>query len=339
MKELAKRLKRKINQPNTDYIQEILSPKGKAEDNVKIWQEINRYLRKELEALPEETFQKYSAGEVSLLELYKIGYMFTLSSDPEIRARGEELYCQAEEKNELDKEDALPAMAGIAEMLEADSENDVGEEVEQAAEESDVQNVEGLQKRIKALENKLRKAIYENLRTRGQLEKHKNETTVLKEQWVKDKEETENCRNRIRELEEERADKETEIENLKLRLEQTKTLVTKIKEQPQRREFPKVKDLVSGEIDLAAFQGRKALIFAEHDHDIDIQLASLGIIPIWAMDIDWNRPRRRMSTCELVLYKKNDKIIKKLDEICDIAKYWNIPCSELLNIGGRNVHD
>lgn len=345
LKELAKRLKRKINQPNTDIIQEILFPsKGKAEDNVKIWQEINRHLRKELETLPEETLLKYSSGDASPIEQYKIGYMFTLSNDPNIRAKGEELYCQAEEMKELEKEEALPTMAGMAGMagmtveFEAEEENEEVE-VTQAEEESEVQDAEELQRRIKTLENKLRKANFENLRTRGQLEKLKNEMTVLKAQWVKEKEETGNYRNRVKDLEEERADRETEIENLKLKLEQTKIIVTRTKEQPQRKEPTKFKDLAGGEIDLAAFQGRKALIFAERDHEIDIRLSSLGIIPIWAMEIDWNRPRRRMSTCELVLYKKNEKIIKKLDEIRDVAKYWNIPCGELLNISGRNVHD
>lgn len=338
LKELAKRLKRKINQSNADIIQEILSPpKGKAEDKVKIWQEINRYLRKELETLPEEAVQKYSVGEVSPQEQYKIGYMFTLSINPEIRAKGEKLYCQAEEKEELEKEESLPAMAGMTAEMEAEIENE-GVEVVHAEERSEVQDLEELQRRIKTLENKLRKANFENLNIRGQLDKLKSEMTTLKAQWVKEKEETGNYRHRVRDLEKELADKETEIENLKLKLEQTK-ITSKTKEQSQRRDSTKPKDLVCTEIDLSAFQGRKALIFAEPDHEIDIRLSALGIIPIWAMEIDWNRPRRRMSTCELVLYKKDDKINSKLDEICEVAKYWNIPCSELLSVSGRNVHD
>lgn len=101
----------------------------------------------------------------------------------------------------------------------------------------------------------------------------------------------------------------------------------------------KIKHEPGGEIDLASYQGRKALIFAERDNEADIRLNALGIIPIWAMEIDWNRPRRRMSTCQLVLYKKNDEKLNKLDEIRAIARYWNIPCNELLNFSGRIVHD
>jgi chromosome segregation ATPase len=190
-----------------------------------------------------------------------------------------------------------------------------------------------LQKRIRTLENKLRKAIADGLRTKGQLEKLKIDMAALKSQWVREKEETGKYRNRVRELEGEREEKEKELEGLKQKLEQKKILIPqKPKEQPQRRELQKVKGESNGEIDLASYQGRKALIFAERDNEVDNRLNALGIIPIWAMEIDWNRPRRRMSTCEIVLYKMNDKKIKKLDEIRDIAKYWNIPCNELLNI-------
>lgn len=261
--------------------------------------------------------------------------MFTLSTDPELRARGEELYCRAEEKKKADDKKILPT------LVEMTAENGGGNEIAEVAqddEENEAQDVEALQRRIKTLENKLRKANIENLRTRGQIEKLKTEITILKAQWFKEKEEIGNYSHRIKELEEERSGKDTEIENLKLKLEQSKTLIIRTKEQSQRRESTKIKELSNGEFDLAAFQGRKALIFAERDHEIDIHLSSLGIIPIWAMKIDWNRPRRRMSTCELVLYKKNENLSNKLNEICDIAKYWNIPCIELLNLG-RNVHD
>lgn len=349
LKELAKRLKRKINETKNDIIQEILSPpQGKAEERVKIWQEINRHLRKELETLSEETFLMYSTGDALSIEQFKVGYMFTLSANPEIKARGEELYCQAEENKEPEKEEALPVIAtmpveivteqvkGVIEIEEVEE----GIEVEDVEESMDVEETKKLQKRIKTLENKLRKANLETLRTKGQLEKLNNEIIAIKAQWMKEKEEAGKFRNKVRDLEGERAEKETEIEILKLKLEQAKTLTpSKAKEQSQRRDLHEVRNPLSGEIDLAAFQGRKALIFADRDHEIEIRLNALGIIPIWAMEIDWNRPRRRMSTCELVLYKQNDKIIEKLDEIRDVARYWNIPCSELLNTSGRIVHD
>ena len=199
-------------------------------------------------------------------------------------------------------------------------------------EEQLIEETEELQKRIRILENKLRKAITEGLRTKGQLDKLKIDMVALKSQWVREKEETGKYRNRVKELEGEREEKDKEIDGLKQKLEQRKNLVPqKTKEQVQRRELHKVQG-DGGEIDLASYQGRKALIFAERDNDVDIRLNALGIIPIWAMEIDWNRPRRRMSTCEVVLYKMNDKKLKKLDEIRDIARYWNIPCNELLNI-------
>ncbi|ODA40627.1 hypothetical protein [Desulfosporosinus sp. BG] len=499
LKELAKKLKRRIRLTKNDIIQEILCPpKGKPEARVKVWQEINRQLRKELETFSEEVSTMFSPADVPIEERFKVGYMFTLSSNPEIRALGEELYCQAEQKNEQEKEDSVAFVAHITATTEAKEEKEsievreakeivearateesiearateevvearateesiearateevvearateevvearateevvearaieemvearvteemveartteeivearVTEEIVEArateemveartteevvearvteemieprateetirtrdteamteareaeemieareaeeksvvtstlripSEEQITEETEELQKRIKTLENKLRKAIEEGLRTKGQLEKLKIEMVALKSQWVREKEETGKYRNRVKELEEERLEKEKELDTLKQKLEQRKTLAPqKTKEQPLRRELQKVKGESGGEIDLALYQGRKALIFAERDNDVDIRLNALGIIPIWAMEIDWKRPRRRMSTCEIVLYKMNDKKLKKLDEIRDIARYWNIPCNELLNI-------
>lgn len=325
LKDLAKRLKRKIRPTKSEIIQKILAhPRGKPEDRVKVWQEINRYLRKELEAFSQEAFTMFSSGDVPREERFKVGYMFTLSSNSEIRALGEELYCsRAEEDKALDKDIKEETVALISTMnMEKDIEDrDTKETIE-------VRETKDLHKRIKTLENKLQKANMEGQRTKGQLEKLGIDMVALKSQWVREKEETGKSRNRVRELEGERAEKEKEIDLLKQKLEQRKTLP------PQ-----KTKDEPCGEIDLASYQGRKALIFAERDNEVDIRLNALGIIPIWAMDIDWNRPRRRMSTCQLVLYKKNDEKLNKLDEIRDIAKNWNIPCNELLNFSGRIVHD
>ena len=473
LRELAKKLKRRIRLSKSDIIQEILSPpKGKTEGIVKVWQEINWQLRKELEIFTKEASMMFSATDVPPEYLSKIGYMFTLSSDSEIKAKGEELYCQAEKSKELDKEDAVAMVVGITTELEARKEKetietrvaeetmdareaevmleakaaaetieieeatemiaaareaeemieakdaaetveakdaammvevrdaammvevrdaaemvevrdaaetvearDAAETVEEIAaaetvearvvaktaegndeaetgvtkgaaetieatygfktplEEQITEDPRELQKRIRTLENKLRKAIADGLRTKGQLEKLKIDMAALKSQWVREKEETGKYRNRVRELEGERDEKEKELEALKQKLEQRKSLLPpRPKELPQRRELQKVKGEANAEIDLASYQGRKALIFAERDNEVDNRLNALGIIPIWAMEIDWNRPRRRMSTCEIVLYKMNDKKIKKLDEIRDIAKYWNIPCNELLNI-------
>ena len=428
LRELAKKLKRRIRLSKSDIIQEILSsPKGKTEDIGKVWHEINWQLRKELETFSKEVSMMFSATDVPIEELFKIGYMFTLSSNPEIKAKGEELYCQAEKSKEPDREDAAALIVRITAELEAGKDKETIEareaeemvdareaevmieareaeamieareaevmieareaaesiEAREAAEMIEIEEVaemiaaareaaetveakeaaetveakeaaetieatygfktpleeqitedpRELQKRIRTLENKLRKAIADGLRTKGQLEKLKIDMAALKSQWVREKEETGKYRNRVRELEGEREEKEKELEGLKQKLEQKKILIPqKPKEQPQRRELQKVKGESNGEIDLASYQGRKALIFAERDNEVDNRLNALGIIPIWAMEIDWNRPRRRMSTCEIVLYKMNDKKIKKLDEIRDIAKYWNIPCNELLNI-------
>ena len=339
LKELAKRLKRKIRPTKSEIIQEILShPSGKPEDRVKVWQEINRYLRKELEAFSQEAFTLFSSGDVPREERFKVGYMFTLSPNSEIRALGEELYCRrAEEDKALDNDIIEETVAVISRMImEKDIEDrDTQETIE-------VRETKDLHKRIKTLENKLQKANMEGQRTKGQLEKLRIDMVALKAQWVREKEETGKFRNRVSELEGERAEKEKEIDLMKKKLEQRKTLPPqKIKEQlqVQRRDPLQVKDEPCGEIDLASYQGRKALIFAERDNEIDIRLNALGIIPIWAMEIDWNRPRRRMSTCQLVLYKKNDEKLNKLDEIRDIARYWNIPCNELLNFSGRIVHD
>jgi chromosome segregation ATPase len=314
LKELAKRLKRKIRPTKSEIIQEILShPRGKPEERVKVWQEINRYLRKELEAFSQETFTMFTSGDAPREEKFKVAYMFTLSSNSEIRALGEELYCRrAEEDKSLDNDIKEETVAVSSTMIM----------------EKDREDSKDLHKRIKTLENKLQKANLEGQRTNEQLEKLRIDMVALKAQWVREKEETGKYRNRLRELEGERAKKEKEIDLLKQKLEQRKTLP------PQ-----KTKDELCGEIDLASYQGRKALIFAERDNEVDIGLNALGIIPIWAMEIDWNRPRRRMSTCQLVLYKKNDEKLNKLNEIRDIARYWNIPCNELLNFSGRIVHD
>jgi len=324
LKELAKRLKRKIRPIKSEIIQDILShPRGKPEDRVKVWQEINRYLRKELEAFSEEAFTVFSSGDVPREERFKVGYMFTLSSNLETRALGEELYCRAEEDKELDNDINEETVAVISTMI-------MEKEIEDrdTKETLEVRETEDVHKRIKALESKLQKANLEGQRLKGQLEKLRIDIVALKSQWVREKEEAGKSRNRVRELEGERAEKEKEIELLKQKLEQRKILP-----------LQKTKDEPCGEIDLAFYQGRKALIFAERDNEVDIRLNALGIIPIWAMEIDWNRPRRRMSTCQLVLYKKNDEKLNKLDEIRDIARYWNIPCNELLNFSGRIVHD
>ena len=418
LKELAKKLKRRMRVTKSEIIQEILSPpKGKPEERVKIWQEINRYLRKELETFTQGECLIVSPGDAPLEEQFKLGYMFTLSTNPEFREMGEKLYCQADKnllEKEVEKESAVTVFAGITaqtavgetvemiedrvdeeetiesgkiiemikvrDVLEMQETGEVNETIETRAvlemiETRDVEEMiqvretnimtdakdeetletgeiigtteavrkikegieesEELQKKIRILENKLRKANSEVLRTKGQLEKLKIDMVALRTQWIREKDETGKYRNRVKDLEEERAEKEKEIETMKQKLELRKvTAPQKIKEQlqVQRRDPLQVKDESLRKIDLASYQGRKALIFAERDNEIDLKLNSLGIIPIWAMEIDWNRPRRRMSTCEVVLYKMNDKRLKKLDEIRDIARYWNIPCNELLNI-------
>ncbi|SPF53044.1 hypothetical protein SBF1_630009 [Candidatus Desulfosporosinus infrequens] len=418
LKELAKKLKRRLRQTKNDIIQEILSPpKGKSEATLKVWQEINWQLRKELELFSQDENMIFSGVNVPVEERFKVGYMFTLSSNPEIKARGEILYREAEKNKEQDTENAVALITEniteigareaeeiidvreveemidireaeeiidvreVEEMIDirvAEEMIDVSEveemiDVSEAEEMIDVSEVEEmietreveemidareaeemidvtfglkipseallteeneeLQKRIRILENELRKAIAEGLKTKEQLEKIKIDMVALRSQWVREKEETGKQRIRVRDLEGELAEKEKEIEVLRQKLEQRKTLApSKTKEQIQRRDLQKTKGEPCGEIDLALYQGRKALIFAERDNEVDIRLNALGIIPIWAMEIDWNRPRRRMSTCEIVLYKMNEKRLKKLDEIRDIARYWNIPCNELLNI-------
>lgn len=338
LQELAKRLKRKIRTTKNEIIQEILShPRGKPEDRVKVWQEINRYLRKELETFPQEAFTMASSGDIHREERFKVGYMFTLSPNSEIRALGEELYCRRTEEDKALEDDIEETVAVISTMIMEENveDRDTQETIE-------VREIKELYKRIKTLENKLQKSNLEGQRTKGHLEKLRIDMVALKSQLVREKEEIGKSRNRVRELEGERAENEKEIELLKQKLEQRKALPSqKIKEQlkVQQRDPQKAKDELCGEIDLAAYQGRKALIFAERDNEIDIRLNAMGIIPIWAMEIDWNRPRRRMSTCQLVLYKKNDEKLNKLDEIREMAKYWNIPCNELLNFSGRIVHD
>jgi hypothetical protein len=392
LKELAKKLKRRLRSIKSDIIQEILSPpKGKQEDRVKVWQEINRQLRRELETFSEEKLKTFSFGDVPPDDQFKVGYMFTLSPNSEIREMGKELYCQAEENKE--KEEAVALIAAITAKLEgwkaeASIEARVAEEpIEaRAAEETieareaeelieareaeelieareaedsieargakeitvktigafglkmppqelGIEKTEELQKRIRTLETKLRNANSAGLRTKEQLEKLRIDMVAIKSQWIREREETGKYRNRVREIEAELTEKEKEIDLLKQKLDQRKTLAPQnIKQNSQHRDLKKVKDALCGEIDLASYQGRKALIFAERDNEVDIRLNALGVIPIWAMEIDWNRPRRRMSTCEIVLYKMNNEKLQKLDEIRDIARLWNIPCNELLNI-------
>lgn len=357
LKELAKKLKRKIKTTKSEIIQEILShPRGKPEERVRLWQEINRYLRKELESFSQEAFTMFSPGDVPREERYKVGYMFTLSTNSKIRAMGEELYCgrAAEDDKALDQgieEETVAVLTTmimekaredpdinktieVGESIETKKDRDINERInnidtmqtredwEQTMihQEQGIEKTEDLYKRIKMLESKLQKANLEGQRIKGQLEKLKIEMATLKAQSVK----------------------EQEHDQRKQKLEQRKTFPPqKIKEQVQgqHKDSLHVANELCGEIDLAAYQGRKALIFAERDNDVDIRLNELGIIPIWAMEIDWNRPRRRMSTCHLVLYKKNDEKLNKLDEIRDIARHWNVPCNELLNFGGRIGHD
>jgi len=363
LKDLAKKLKRKIKPTKSEIIQEILSnPRGKPEDTVKAWQEINRSLRKELETLSQEAFSLVSSGNVAREEAFKVGYMFTLSSDSEIKALGEEVYCRrAEEEKALANDIKEETVAVLSRMMEKDSENRDAQETIESRDiietenmmlisneskmpykEQIIEETEELQKRIKTLEHKLQKVTTEGQRTKGQLEKLRIDMKTLKSQLIREEAETVKARNRVKELEEERTAKEKELELLKQKVEQKETLPPQtIKEQlhVQRRDPIQVKDELGDEIDLAAYQGRKALIFAERDNEVDIRLNALGIIPIWAMEIDWNRPRRRMSTCQLVLYEKNDALQNKLKEIREIASYWNIPCNVLSNFSGGIVHD
>ncbi|HZK83430.1 MAG TPA: hypothetical protein VFC58_01890 [Desulfosporosinus sp.] len=330
LKELAKKLKSKIRPTNREIIQEILFHlRGKPEKGVKVWQEINRYLRKELEAFSQEASTLVTFGDVPREERFKVGYMFTLSPNSEVRALGEELYCrQAEEDQLLEKDKALAkhmneeTVAVISTMIKQKEKEKENGYTEETIEVSETNN------RIKRLENKLQKANTEGQKTKGQLEKLRIHMVLLKSKWDREKEETGKSRNRVRELEVERVENRKEIDLLQQKLEQKQTLPPE-----------KANDEPCGEIKLSSYQGRKALIFAERDDEVDNRLNALGIIPIWAMEIDWNRPRRRMSTCQLVLYKQNDEKLTKLDEIRDIARYWNVPCNELLNFSGRTIND
>ncbi|TGE36255.1 hypothetical protein E4K67_20115 [Desulfosporosinus fructosivorans] len=325
MKELAKRLKRRIRSTKSEIIEEILAhPRGKPEDRGRVWQEINRYLRKELEAFSQEAFTPFSSETVPREERFKVGYMFTLSPNSEIRAMGEEIYSRAEEDKSLANNNVLEDTVAV---ISTRTKNNI--------EDRDTQEAEDLRKKITILEQKLQKANLEGQRTKEQLEKLKIDIVALKSQWAKEKQDTGKLRNRIRELEEERAEKDKEFDLLKQTIEQRQT--QKIKEPYQLIDMHKAKEDLCGDLDFTAYQGRKALIFAELDNEVDDRLNALGIIPIWAMEIDWNRPRRRMSTCQLVLYKKNEVKPNKLEEIRDIARYWNVPCSELLNFRGRIV--
>jgi len=347
LKDLAKRLKRRIRVIKSDIIQDILSPpRGKLEDMVKVWQEINRNLRKELEGFSQEELKIFSLGDTPLEEQFKVSYMFTLSSNPEIKAMGEELYCQAEESKELEKdEEAKAVLAVIMEKVETSvvKESIEDREIKGMQEAKSVMvkpelinrdsiakmpfKIQGteenkeLQKKIITLEEKLKKMNSDGMRIKDQLEKQKSDWVALKAQWLREKEAAGKYRNRVRELEVERIEKHKEIEILKKKLAQL-----------QYDNLPNVRVEHVDEVDLAAFHGRKALIFAEHDNEVDNRLHTLGIIPIWAMEIDWNRPRRRMSTCQIVLYRMNNEKLKKLDEIRDIARHLNIPCNELLDV-------
>jgi len=324
LKELAKKLKRKIRSTKSETIQTILSnPGGKQEDIVKVWQEINRALRKDLEAFSDEALTLFSSEEIPQDERFKVGYMLTLSPNSEIRAMGEALYCrQVEDDKALDHELEEETVAVISTMI-MEKEKEKEKENGDTQETIEAREIEGLHKRT--LEKKLLKANIEGQKTKGQLERVRINMDTLKYQGVREKEETGKARHRVTELEGELVIKDQQIILLKQKLEQKITRKTKAEN--------------CSEINLASFQGRKALIFAERDNEVDIRLNALGIIPIWAMEIDWNRPRRRMSTCQLVLYKNNDEKLTKLDEIRDAARNWNIPCNELLNFGGRIVHD
>ena len=327
LKELSRKLKRKIRSTRTEIIQEILSyPRGKPERMVKVWQEINRSLRKDIEAFSQEALTLFSAEDVPHEERFKVGYMFTLSSNSEIRTLGEEIYCRgAEDDKALENDKELEN--NLKEAVAVISTTIIDKSIEDRNAQETIEDVEKseLHQRIKVLDNKLYKANMVGQRTKGQLDKLRVDMIALKSQRAKDKEETEQVRNKIRKLEVERAEKDKVIDLLKQKLELIITRRTKA--QP------------CGELDLATYQGRKALIFAERDNEVDMRLTALGIIPIWAMGIDWNRPRRRMSTCQLVLYKQDDEKVTKLDEIRDIARYWNIPCNELMNFSGRIAHD
>ena len=328
LKELSKKLKRKTKATKTEIIQEILShPRGKPEHMVKVWQEINWYLRKEIETFSQEEVTMFAAEDVPREERFKVGYMFTLSANSEIRVLGEELYCSGTEddkalENEQDiKNDLTEETAAVMSMRLMDQvieDRDTPETIE------DVE-IKDLRKRIKLMDNKLHNANKAGQRTKGQLDKLRLDMIGLKSQWVREKEETGKLRNRVRALDGQQAEKDKAIELLKQKLELIMTRRTK--------------DKLCGDLDLTTYQGRKALIFAERNNEVDMRLNALGIIPIWAMGIDWNRPRRRMSTCQLVLYKKDDENVTKLEEIRDIAKYFNIPCNELLNFSGRITHD
>jgi len=327
LKELSRKLKRKIRSTRTEIIQEILSyPRGKPERMVKVWQEINRSLRKDIEAFSQEALTLFSDEDVPHEERFKVGYMFTLSSNSEIRTLGEEIYCRgAEDDKALENDKELEN--NLKEAVAVISTTIIDKSIEDRNAQETIEDVEKseLHQRIKVLDNKLYKANMVGQRTKGQLDKLRVDMIALKSQRAKDKEETEQVQNKIRKLEVERAEKDKVIDLLKQKLELIITRRTKA--QP------------CGELDLATYQGRKALIFAERDNEVDMRLTALGIIPIWAMGIDWNRPRRRMSTCQLVLYKQDDEKVTKLDEIRDIARYWNIPCNELMNFSGRIAHD
>jgi hypothetical protein len=327
LKELSRKLKRKIRSTRTEIIQEILShPRGKPDRMVKVWQEINRSLRKDIEAFSQEALTLFSAEDVPHEERFKVGYMFTLSSNSEIRTLGEEIYCRgAEDDKALENDKELEN--NLKEAVAVISTTIIDKSIEDRNAQETIEDVEKseLHQRIKVLDNKLYKANMVGQRTKGQLDKLRVDMIALKSQRAKDKEETEQVRNKIRKLEVERAEKDKVIDLLKQKLA---LIITR-----------RTKALPCGEFDLATYQGRKALIFAERDNEVDMRLTALGIIPIWAMGIDWNRPRRRMSTCQLVLYKQDDEKVTKLDEIRDIARYWNIPCNELMNFSGRIAHD
>lgn len=407
LKELAKKLKRRIGLDKNDIIQEILStPKGKREDKAKLWQEINRLLRKDLETVYSETSKMLSLEAVPLSEQFKYGYMLTLSASPEIRAQGEQIYLQAQEnkiictKNELENtaDKAIAAGAELETFLGAAEETELDKEItatgeKRAVPEAKEENIKveirkakkmtekrtdenllevskkieminameenktqfkpakvkvssekkssdenkELSKMVRILENKLTLANKESQKIKEQYEKLKLDMTTLKSLLIREKEETKKYRKIAEDLQVENNKKEKEIESLKLKSEhkseQNKsTLPEKIKYPAEPKVPPQNLNKYLGQVDLSFYQGRKALIFAERDNEVDTKLNALGIIPIWAMEIDWNRPRRRMSTCEIILYKKDNEKLEKLDEIRDLARSWNIPCNEIVNI-------
>lgn len=388
LKEMAKKLKRRPGVTKHEMIQEILSPKGKAEEPVKVWQVINRQLRKDMEVYTDEALKALASEEIPIYEQFKVGYMLTLSPEPEIRAIGAETYHRAEEvevqERSSDKDQDEKSIEDRRnQVVQADQADHIDQDVtkkiaRQHKNEVQEKNNTGnnktigiidkkrhrathadtttgeyeFQKKIRLLENKLRKANIETMRYKEQSEKLKKDLAELRTQGVREKEETGKYRNKVKELEIELTQKEYEFETLKQKLEQKfkqkpeqkyvqdkQAASTRRKGQPAYIEPPHEmeKEKQKNVIDFGTFHGRRALIFAERDQDVEERLNALGIIPIWAMEIDWNWPRRRMSTCEIILYQMNDALIEKLDEIRDMARGLNIPFNELKYLLGGST--